>query len=243
MTARHLWEYEHPYYCSESNYFNNECTLRFSSWASFLKEEGDADLDMNLVFRWDWKDSELSADEDLNQDELCLFYVGQRKGLFRSVIVQLDKRDEGSVRDWLLARAAHIRVLWEPLIPPLSESPPPTAPEPYTREPDEYKKGTCECCSSERVRIASYRSGVFPNDETNRWMCALCATTHIGNWDQYRTLYKEGQRDIGKAIAFAANSVIGRLCEIDGAEARQKAVEAFIAEMRTLSDRARKERL
>jgi hypothetical protein len=35
--APHLWEMDHPYYCSEGNYFNNECHAEFATWSDFLK--------------------------------------------------------------------------------------------------------------------------------------------------------------------------------------------------------------
>jgi hypothetical protein len=51
--VKHLWEVDHSYYCSDQNYFSADCHQEFECWADFLEEESDADLDMNLVFRFD----------------------------------------------------------------------------------------------------------------------------------------------------------------------------------------------
>jgi len=115
-----LWEVEHPYYCNQNNYFDNGCFEQCDSWASFVDE--NEDLDMNLVFRWDW---ELLIDKDgkpmpMNPDpyyrdgKLLIFYIGQRKGLFRSVEIAVCQADEPMIREWLLIRYEHLKKLWSP---------------------------------------------------------------------------------------------------------------------------------
>jgi hypothetical protein len=120
----HLWEVDHPYYCSENNYFSSECHQEFDSWQDFIEEEGDADLDMNLVFRFDWvpKEHEKLEQEDdegnpfqPDSDVLQVFFVGQRKGLFRSASVKVNRQDEESVKEYLKPRLAHLMKMWEPL--------------------------------------------------------------------------------------------------------------------------------
>ncbi len=44
---------EHPYYCSESNYYSNDANAEWETMTDFLAEFDSADVDMNLVFRWD----------------------------------------------------------------------------------------------------------------------------------------------------------------------------------------------
>lgn len=55
----HLWDIDHPYYCNEGNYFARDadchCHCHYKSWPEFVAEQGNADLDMNLVFRFDWE--------------------------------------------------------------------------------------------------------------------------------------------------------------------------------------------
>ena len=124
--TKHLWEIDHPYYATEGNYFSNGCHAVFESWADFLEAEGDADLDMNLVYRWDWKIADPSdyVDEDpgdIPPPALFIYYVGQRKALHRSVeIAPMSEDDEPSVREWLTVRAQHMRLVWEPLLDEVS---------------------------------------------------------------------------------------------------------------------------
>lgn len=120
--AKNLWEFDHPYYCNQGNYFKNGCNSEFASWSDFLFDEGDADLDMNLVFRWDWEitgedgePAKPSEDRHYKDGTLLLFYMGQRKGLFRYCKVSVCQNDEPSVRVWLQTRFDHMKKLWEPL--------------------------------------------------------------------------------------------------------------------------------
>lgn len=120
----HLWEVDHPYYCNESNYYSNECHAKYLRWQDFFAAQGDMDLDMNLLFRWDWKaprkDGEFEqpiewvGDENYRDCNLQLFFVGQRKGLFRCVGIDVCRADEPAVRAWLLVRFEHLQKLWTP---------------------------------------------------------------------------------------------------------------------------------
>ncbi|SCK20289.1 hypothetical protein YUYDRAFT_02112 [Streptomyces sp. ScaeMP-e48] len=119
-----LWETDHPYYCTEGNYYRNGNHLTYDSWAAFHAEWGGLDPDMNLVFRWDWQRAdpadyayELEQGEELPGDTLKVFWVLQRKAILRSTECAITEADEPAVRAWLTERAAHMRLLWEPLLP------------------------------------------------------------------------------------------------------------------------------
>lgn len=124
---KRLWEIDHPYYCNEGNYFASarDCHAHYKRWQDFIEEQGEADLDMNLVFRFDWippwidGDSENAivwqGDENYRDCVLKLFYLGQRKGFYRWVTVDVCRADEPAVREWLKTRWDHMRLLWEPL--------------------------------------------------------------------------------------------------------------------------------
>lgn len=138
----HLWDVEHPYYCSEAEYhtgnFNGENWGRydFDSWGDFYAEWGASDPDMNLVFRWDWhtkeqreKDSGWNeyTDEDKAEEEalgyrppdydlLEIFFVLQRKGLFVPCHIRVTDEDEPEVRAWLTERAKTISAIWKPIL-------------------------------------------------------------------------------------------------------------------------------
>lgn len=121
----HLWEINHPYYCNEGNFFKpaggEEPSPRYKSFADFLEEEGDADLDYNLLFRWDWVEGEDHELPSFNGDTyyrnglLKLFFMGQRKGLYRWATVEVCRADEPAVIEYLRPRWEHLRSLWEPI--------------------------------------------------------------------------------------------------------------------------------
>jgi len=117
MAEKHLWEIEHPYYCNEGNCFapsHNQPTTSYESWADFVEDEGASDLDMNLVFRWDWRKADPNEEAWCNKtDVLLLFFMGQRKGLYRWVEITVQDSDEQAIRDWLSIRWEHLRRLWQ----------------------------------------------------------------------------------------------------------------------------------
>lgn len=110
LTA-HLWEIEHDYCCSESNYFSRNHTYPYSSWEEFLKENGRYDLDLNLLFRWDWVIP--SEDNEVLENEiLWLFVMQQRKGLFVVYQISVKRKDEESVKAYLRPRWEKMKSLW-----------------------------------------------------------------------------------------------------------------------------------
>lgn len=115
----HLWEIDHPYYCTEGNYHAKDRHQVYESWAEFV-ENGwfDSDPDMNLLFRWDWMSWRRHPDPDLRSDrpdELLLFFVLQRKADHYSMSVCVTDDDEPAVRAWLEERAKTIAAIWEPI--------------------------------------------------------------------------------------------------------------------------------
>lgn len=117
-----LWEAKHDYYCNEGNYFSNDCGLKFKSFAEFMGEFGDSDMDYNLVFRWDWNEgddygaSEYNGDDYYRNGKLLIFIMGQRKGLFNWCEIEVCRADEAAVIDFLRPRLAKLMSLWSPLL-------------------------------------------------------------------------------------------------------------------------------
>ena len=134
---KHLWEFDHPYYCSEGNFFKNGCHHMFESWAEFAipghlsptGNEGnllyDFDDDLNMLWRWDWKRAqrgdyvfddnptaeELAEWEEASKtDTLLLFFMLQRKAYNISAEVIVTEADEPAVREWLAKHRAKIEV-------------------------------------------------------------------------------------------------------------------------------------
>ena len=121
--TKHLWECDHPYYCNDDHYFGTgTCGTRpedlkhhHASWSEFMSTMGDADLDMNLLFRWDWEEETPHPDQYYRNGELKLVYFMQRKGFHCSHRVSVCRADEPAVREWLAVQWEHKRRLWEPL--------------------------------------------------------------------------------------------------------------------------------
>ncbi len=119
--STHLWDVKHKYYCSSTNYYNNDTAVEFDSIADFLADMEDADFDMNLLFRWDWiedDDEAPSFNGDINyrNGKLWLFWMGQRKGLYWAQVVSVCRADEDAVRAFLRPRLAHLLSLWSPMM-------------------------------------------------------------------------------------------------------------------------------
>ncbi|PJN00847.1 hypothetical protein CG740_23375 [Streptomyces sp. CB01201] len=113
----HLWEIDHPYYCTEGNYYERGLHDVYDSWDQFHADWGDADHDMNLVFRWDWqRDSGefLEEGETPGPDVLKVFWVLQRKAIIRSTECTVTEADEPAVKAWLADRAKTMAAIWEP---------------------------------------------------------------------------------------------------------------------------------
>lgn len=119
---KRLWEIDHPYYCNEGNYYapgNDQPHAHHRSWAEFISEEGNSDFDMNLVFRFDWKERDEDDEPTYNGDDyyrngvLSVFYMGQRKGLYRWATVEVCRADEPAVLEFLRPRWEYLRQLWE----------------------------------------------------------------------------------------------------------------------------------
>lgn len=123
---KHLWEYDHPYYCNEGNYLASpvrdaelDCWGKCDSWADFVDEWGNSDPDLNLVFRWDWHAHHLEWPEDYPDGEhhvLSLFFMLQRKAFNKSVQVSVTAEDEPAVREWLQERARSMIAIWSPFM-------------------------------------------------------------------------------------------------------------------------------
>ncbi len=117
MRTGRLWDAKHPYYAQEGDYFE-----RYARWEDFFEEEGDANINMNLVYRFDWK--VLTADDldegaNFDFDQLCLYFVEQRRARLRSVEIRIERKDrervEPLVAEYLRPRLQRLLEIWSPL--------------------------------------------------------------------------------------------------------------------------------
>lgn len=114
----HLWDANHPYYCSDTNFRTRDNTERWETWQDFHQTWGQSDPDMNLVFRWDWTKpdpDDYEPGEELPGDKLYVFVMLQRKGDFWAHIIDVTDDDEPAVREWLTERAKTITAIWAPI--------------------------------------------------------------------------------------------------------------------------------
>lgn len=116
-----LWESDHPYYMNEGNYFKAGMHTVWESLGLYLAEFADADIDYNLVIRWDWREGEgwgLANYNGCDADRigrLMIQMLGQRKALLQSHEVKVCRDDEPKARDYLEKHAARIAENWDPI--------------------------------------------------------------------------------------------------------------------------------
>lgn len=120
--SKHLWEVNHSYYCNQGNYFARESVeSSYKSFADFIEDWGDSDMDYNLLFRWDWQEhgdngeSNYNGDDNYRNGKLLLFWMGQRKGKYQYSTVEVCRADEPAVIEFLKPRLAYLMSLWSPL--------------------------------------------------------------------------------------------------------------------------------
>lgn len=106
----HLWECQHEYDCESADYWNgkNKRNHKYKLFKDFLTDMGSSDFDLNLLFRWDWKEN------DKEQGKLFLYFLLQRKGIFISFEIDVIRDDELEVIEFLKPRWDHLKSLWQP---------------------------------------------------------------------------------------------------------------------------------
>lgn len=95
ITIETLAEAQHPYYCSDSNYYSNEPRERYKNMTDFLNCFEAADIDMNLCFRWDvWKEIDEETGNPTGKYSAEVFLMLQRKGIFKPCFIRSFKQEE-----------------------------------------------------------------------------------------------------------------------------------------------------
>ena len=107
---------KHPYYCSESNYYSNDPAESYGTMTEFLDDFEGMDPDLNLCFRWDFRDSVDEDDKPTGNVSAEVFLMLQRKGIFKPCSVAVVTEEE-SIRFKAYAER-HLEVIkkmWSPL--------------------------------------------------------------------------------------------------------------------------------
>jgi hypothetical protein len=101
---------DHDYYASDSNYYSKDAHLNYSSWKYFYYEFGDADVDLNLVYRWDVHKT------DQGSYWMEVFIIGQRKGKYIPVHIEsVSEDDVPQIIEYLTKHWLKLNSIWLPL--------------------------------------------------------------------------------------------------------------------------------
>jgi len=110
---------KHAYYCNVGNFYSNECVYPHETFKDFLDEMGDADLDYNLLFRFDIKEHDKDDYEEGEAPDGFygeFFIMQQRKGRFVVCKVKTITEDDVQlILAYLEPRYEYLKALWEPL--------------------------------------------------------------------------------------------------------------------------------
>ena len=104
---------DHDYYCSDNNYYSNDAALKYETFNDFLADFKDADVDMNLVFRWDVK--AINDEDETEGYYLEIFQMKQRKGIYTPIhISEFKKEDIAKLIEYLQPHIAKLKSIWKP---------------------------------------------------------------------------------------------------------------------------------
>lgn len=108
----------HSYYCSDTNYYvhglRNHGRCDYDIWADFKEEWLDPgeliDDDYNHLFRFDIHEES----ENPGHFNMELFFILQRKGIFRPVFIrEITSEDIVEINDFLKDRWEYLKNQWE----------------------------------------------------------------------------------------------------------------------------------
>ena len=132
-----LYEIDHPYYCEESGYYYRTpetgwgAEMQYNSIVDYYKEWKDCDLDLNMIFRWDWRhytpeEYEQEHYENIsecdksnlnssgNYSVVTIFYMLQRKGCKKIIkIYGAEEKHEKLLKKHLSKAWENMQQTWE----------------------------------------------------------------------------------------------------------------------------------
>lgn len=111
---------DHSYYCSATNYYvgnhsgKNFGRSEYDSWADFKEDWEGSDEDYNHVFRFDINESmNPDTDEPTGRYEMWLFFMLQRKGIYRPVwIKDITEEDMPEIDAYLKDKWEYLKNQW-----------------------------------------------------------------------------------------------------------------------------------
>lgn len=106
MTPLLLSETDHPYYGPETH------LREYKSWTAFNDEWCVSDVDLNLIWRWDWQRDPDDPDQSTFTLRICMVHPRHSRFSTHDVIVTID--DEPAVRMFLDRHWQTIKAIWAP---------------------------------------------------------------------------------------------------------------------------------
>lgn len=116
-----LQKTNHSYYCSNSNYYvgghENFGRSDYETWNEFKEEwlssDGSIDDDYNHLFRFDIEEDEDENEIPNGKYSLSLYFILQRKGIFRPVFISsITEKDMPEIKDFLSKRWDYLKRQW-----------------------------------------------------------------------------------------------------------------------------------
>ena len=115
---------DHDYYASSSNFYSNEATTHWSTWPSFYAEFKKADVDMNLVYRWDIHLIDMEKGPCDGNYQMQIIIIGQRKGIYLPQIIdRVFEIDAPEIVSYLMPSFHKLISIWSPLSNSKNEQP------------------------------------------------------------------------------------------------------------------------
>lgn len=103
---------EHDYYASPSNYYSKEPKENWKTFQDFYDEYHNADIDINLIYRWDIREDE---DGSLYME---VIFIRQRKGIYSPQhIEKVTESDFENIQKLLQPHMDKIAKNWLPFTP------------------------------------------------------------------------------------------------------------------------------
>ena len=116
FTLKQLAAVDHPYYCHNNNYYSNEAAMQFETATDFLDCFAEADIDMNLCFRWDVFEREGTQGNATGTYRAEVFIMLQRKGIFKPCSIKsIGEHEVGRFVEYLHKHHEVLLRMWNPL--------------------------------------------------------------------------------------------------------------------------------
>jgi hypothetical protein len=114
---------DHKYYCSESNFYNNCCLCEYETWSEFkeawfINNNSKIDRGYNLCFRYDvMQHRDPDTDELIDGYEMWLFFILQRKGIYKPVWIKtITENDMDEINSFLKDVWAYHKFQWNEIV-------------------------------------------------------------------------------------------------------------------------------